>query len=77
MIDGQRDPKVLAGMARGSMRRIPVLEEALRGFFTDHHAVLLRIILINIDRAFRAGRPAGRRDRAGHEPFLGAGGPAR
>ncbi|SDH37768.1 IS110 family transposase [Nonomuraea jiangxiensis] len=51
LIDGQRDPKVLAGMARGSMRgKIPQLEEALRGFFTDHHAVLLRIMLAKIDR---------------------------
>ncbi|MFI6743564.1 hypothetical protein ACIBI9_62760 [Nonomuraea sp. NPDC050451] len=46
-IDGQRDPKVLADMARGE---IPMLEEALRGFFTDHHAVLLRIMLADIDR---------------------------
>ncbi|MEO3875926.1 transposase [Nonomuraea sp. B12E4] len=51
LIDGRRDRKVLAGMARGSMRgKIPLLEEALRGFFTDHHAVLLRIMLANIDR---------------------------
>ncbi|MEU1393621.1 MULTISPECIES: transposase [unclassified Nonomuraea] len=51
LVDGQRDPRALAGMARGSMRgKIPVLEEALRGFFTDHHAVLLRIMLDNIDR---------------------------
>jgi transposase len=26
------------------------LEEALRGFFTDHHAVMLRMMLDNIDR---------------------------
>jgi transposase len=51
LIDGQRDPQVLAKMARASMRtKIPQLQEALTGFFTDHHARLLRMMLENIDR---------------------------
>jgi transposase len=51
LIAGQRDPQVLAAMARGSMRRKTAdLEEALRGFFTDHHARILRMMLDNIDR---------------------------
>jgi transposase len=50
LIDGQRDPKVLAQMARSSMRRkIPVLEEALTGFFDDHHADLCARMLRRID----------------------------
>ncbi|MBO3752853.1 IS110 family transposase, partial [Streptosporangiaceae bacterium NEAU-GS5] len=51
LIGGQRDPKVLAQLAKGRMRaKLDDLEEALRGFFTDHHAVLARMMLDNIDR---------------------------
>ena len=50
MIDGQRDPRVLADMACGSMRRkIPVLREALTGHFDDHHAFLCATMLDRID----------------------------
>jgi transposase len=50
MIAGQRDPHVLAGMARGVMRRkIPQLEEALRGHFDDHHGFICATVLRRID----------------------------
>jgi transposase len=50
LIAGQRDPKVLAQMAKARMRaKLAALEEALRGFFTDHHAAILRMMLDNID----------------------------
>src|SRR5665647_2555998 len=42
LIAGQRDPKVLAQLARARMRvKIPQLEEAFVGHFDDHHAFLL------------------------------------
>jgi transposase len=51
LIGGQRDPKVLAQLAKRRLRaKLAALEEALRGFFTDHHAVILRMMLDNIDR---------------------------
>jgi transposase len=51
LIAGQRDPKVLAQLAKRRLRtKLAELEEALRGFFTDHHAVILRMMLDNIDR---------------------------
>jgi transposase len=51
LIGGQRDPKVLAQLARRRLRaKLAALEEALRGFFTDHHAAILRMMLDNIDR---------------------------
>jgi transposase len=51
LVNGQRDPQVLAKMARGSMRsKSAVLREALTGFFTDHHGVILAMMLDNIDR---------------------------
>ncbi len=46
LISGQRDPKVLAQLARARMRvKIPQLEEAFQGYFTDHHAFLLTQML--------------------------------
>jgi transposase len=51
LIAGQHDPKVLAQLAKRRLRvKLAALEEALRGFFTDHHAVILRMMLDNIDR---------------------------
>ncbi len=51
IIAGQRDPKVLAQMARARMRRkIAQLEEALDcSFFTEQHAFILQMMLANID----------------------------
>ena len=50
LIAGQRDPHVLARMARGTMRKkISVLQEALTGHFRDHHGYLLRMMLDRVD----------------------------
>lgn len=50
MIDGQRDPRVLAEMAHGSMRRkISQLREALTGHFDEHHAFICATMLRRID----------------------------
>ena len=50
LIGGQRDPRVLAQLARASMRgKISVLTEALTGHFRDHHGYLLAMMLGRID----------------------------
>jgi transposase len=50
LIAGQRDPKVLAGLAKGRMRaKHAALVEALTGRFDDHHAELARMLLDQID----------------------------
>jgi transposase len=50
LLAGQRDPKVLAQLARGRMRgKISQLEEAFTGYFTDHHSYLLAKMLARID----------------------------
>ena len=50
LIQGQRDPAVLADLAKGKMRaKIAELEEALDGRFEAHHAVTARRILDHID----------------------------
>ena len=46
LIAGERDPAVLAELARGRLRtKAPMLREALRGRFRDHHAVMLGHIM--------------------------------
>jgi transposase len=50
LIAGQRDPAVLADLAKGRLRaKIPELLRALHGRFDTHHAVLLREHLGHID----------------------------
>ncbi|MDQ5863084.1 MAG: IS110 family transposase, partial [Actinomycetota bacterium] len=50
LIDGERNPSVLAQLARSSMRRkISELEEAFNGRFDDHHRFLLARMLARID----------------------------
>jgi transposase len=49
MIAGQRDPEVLAGLARGRMKaRHDDLVEALDGMFDDHHGELAGMLLDQI-----------------------------
>jgi transposase len=46
LIAGERDPKVLAQMARAAMRgKVTALQEAFTGYFTGHHAFLLQRML--------------------------------
>jgi len=50
MINGERDPRVLADLAKGKMRaKIPQLTEALIGSFDAHHARLARAILHRLE----------------------------
>jgi transposase len=50
LVAGERDPKVLAQLARRTMRaKITVLEEAFTGHFTSHHAALLGAMLARVD----------------------------
>jgi transposase len=51
LIAGERDPQVLAGLARTRMRaKRDALAEALTGRFDDHHAELTRMLLDQIDQ---------------------------
>lgn len=50
LIAGERDPAVLAALARGSMRsKTARLTKALTGRFTEHHAFLLTQMLQRVD----------------------------
>ena len=51
MVTGQRSPRVLAELARGTLRsKKPALVEALTGQFEDHHAFLITLLLEDHDR---------------------------
>jgi transposase len=51
LIAGQRDPRMLARLAKGHARtKTGQLEEALRGLVTDHHATIGQMMLDNNDR---------------------------
>lgn len=50
LIAGERDPKILADLARGRMKaKRPALLEALNGRFDDHHGDLAQLLLDQID----------------------------
>jgi transposase len=50
LVTGTSDPKVLADLARGQLRKkIPALQEALVGRFEDEHALIVGQILAHID----------------------------
>jgi transposase len=49
LIAGERDPEVLAELAKGTLRKkIPMLCEALWGRFREHHATILKITMDHV-----------------------------
>jgi transposase len=55
IVAGERDPVVLADMAKGRLRnKIAQLNEALTGRFSEHHAFLVQIQLDIIDQRVKA-----------------------
>ncbi|MFD7608597.1 transposase [Streptomyces mirabilis] len=51
LIDGQRDPHILADLAKRRMRsKIPELNQALTGRFREHYAFLTRLYLDRYDQ---------------------------
>jgi transposase len=54
LISGERDPEVLASLAKGTLRsKIPDLVEALTGRFKEHHAFMARLHLDQSDAQTR------------------------
>jgi transposase len=50
LVGGERDPQVLAELAKGRLRtKLPQLRQALRGRFSDHHALLVRLALAHLE----------------------------
>ncbi|MGH3555944.1 MAG: hypothetical protein ACRDTK_00170 [Mycobacterium sp.] len=64
LIAGERDPKVLAQLARKRMRtRIARLEAAFNGHFDDHHRFLLGRMLGRTDASMPTSLPSTSRSR--------------
>jgi transposase len=50
LVAGQRDPKTLAELAKGKLRKkLPQLRQALRGRFGEHHALLVGLALDHLE----------------------------
>jgi transposase len=50
LVAGERDPQALAELAKGRLRtKLPQLRQALRGRFSDHHALLVRLALAHLE----------------------------
>lgn len=70
LINGERNPDVLAGMARGVLRsKIPALVDALTGRFKPHHAFMARLHLDQIDAHTRVIEALTARIEGAMEPF--------
>jgi len=55
LIAGERDPDVLAELARGRLRtKRALLREALQGRFSEHHALIVRLALEHVDGLSRS-----------------------
>jgi transposase len=51
LVAGERDPQVLAELAKGRLRaKLPQLGQALRGRFGAHHALLIRLALAHLEQ---------------------------
>jgi transposase len=73
LIAGQRDPHTLAELARSRLRRkIPALQEALTGHFTDHHAFLLGKMIARVEAIEADIREVDARIEAQLAPFAEA-----
>lgn len=76
MIAGERDPRVLAGMAKGRMiAKKDALAQALTGQFEEHHAFLCRTLLDSIDHLTVQIEKLSARITAAIEDLPGPGGP--
>jgi transposase len=52
LVDGERDPQILADLALGTLQgKVPLLTRALTGRFTEHHAFMVASMLRAIDKA--------------------------
>jgi transposase len=73
LVAGERDPKVLADLARTRLRaKTAALQEAFVGRFSDHHAFLLTTMLQRIDQASTAIATVEARIEAKIAPFAAA-----
>jgi transposase len=72
LVAGERDPSVLAELARGRLRaKLPQLRQALRGRFGDHHGLLVGLALAHQGAPGGRDRHPRRPHRRGDRPVRG------
>jgi len=72
LVAGERDPKVLAELAKGTLRRkLDLLNEALFGRFNDHHAFMVDLHLGVIDQLETSIKQLDERIEVMTAPFQG------
>lgn len=72
LVRGQRDPQVLAELARGRMRsKHQALAQALTGRFTEHHAFRARLLLQQMDQLSAAIQEYSTRIEQEMQPYAG------
>ena len=72
LVAGERDPKTLAELAKGKLRKkLPQLRQALRGRFGEHHGLLVGLALGHQGAPGRRHRRSGRPHRRGDRPVRG------
>lgn len=70
LVAGERDPEVLAGLAKGRLKsKIPELVQALTGRFGEHHTFMTRLYLEQIDAHTAMVEALTARIEASMEPF--------
>ncbi|HSU47009.1 MAG TPA: IS110 family transposase [Arthrobacter sp.] len=70
LVRGERDPQVLAGLAKGTLKsKVPELVDALTGRFREHHAFMVRLHLDQIDAQTRILDELTERIEAAMAPF--------
>ena len=63
LVAGERDPEVLADLARGTLRKkIALLRQALYGRFTAHHALLVRLAMDHLEHLLAEQVPGDHQD---------------
>lgn len=73
LVAGERDPYVLADLAKGRLRRrIPELREALVGRFAGHHALIIGLALGHVEQLDEAIAVLDREVEAAIAPFARA-----
>lgn len=73
LVAGERDPQVLAALARGTLKsKIPALVDALTGRFKEHHAFMTKLHLDQIDAQTRVIEALTTRIEEAMAPFRAA-----
>ncbi|WP_299167700.1 IS110 family transposase [uncultured Arthrobacter sp.] len=73
LVAGERDPQVLASLARGTLKsKVPALVDALTGRFKEHHAFMTKLHLDQIDAQTRMIEALTTRIEEAMKPFRAA-----